>query len=80
MRINYREGDIEFKGVFIPLQKVKEALLKKFPSIPVEYQIGKRFDKKTGEIIRQVSWDSVFFDLKRDGRIYPILNKLIQNI
>lgn len=73
----YRSDEALYKGVYVPLRLLKEKVKDEYPGMVHDHQIYKTFNKNTGEIDRKYAWDSIFYKLTKNKKIYKILDKLI---
>ena len=68
--------EILYRGLYIPLKKVKRVVEEEFPrEVLRKYQIDKSFDKSTGNISYKYAWDSILHD--NENKVKVILNRLI---
>lgn len=82
IQVDYEDDDIQYKGIFIPLEYVRKEIKKKFPDFIKEYRLNgsKKFNSCTGEIIWKYAWDNIIATLWKSNRLDVILRQLIKNI
>lgn len=59
-KIDYENQEVAHRGYYIQLSKLKKIVTELWPELVKEYSFGKRFNSRTGEILCNIAWGSVF--------------------
>jgi hypothetical protein len=78
IKLKTSEQEVRYKGLCFSYTALKKKILAStHVSQLTPYVIKKHFNKETGNIDCKYAWESIFLDMREDGRLATILEEII---
>lgn len=77
VKLDFHEEEIDYDGLKITFRLLKKHIERVLPDYIKEFQIFKTFNSRTGNIDRKYAWDSIFYNLRDNGKLEKIIKSII---